>query len=105
QQQQQQEEHGQPLKSKPSPGHLNQLSVQTRVLKVLEPAVSEQRGSLISSPTSSPNTTALTPTKQTWRMRVAAMVGREEGALVYDVDCRPPKSTELYDPYASDRRK
>ncbi|KAI8603508.1 hypothetical protein EDD21DRAFT_368886 [Dissophora ornata] len=42
--------------------------------------------------------------QQSWRMRVAAMSGRggEEGLqVVYDVDRRPPKSTELYDPYAT----
>ncbi|KAG0249351.1 hypothetical protein BG011_009391 [Mortierella polycephala] len=39
-----------------------------------------------------------------WRMRVAAMAGREEGEglqqVIHNVERRPPKSTELYDPYA-----
>jgi hypothetical protein len=41
---------------------------------------------------------------QTWRQqRVPMTSGRDDKSsqVVHDVDRRPPKSTELYDPYAS----
>ncbi|KAG0221956.1 hypothetical protein BGX31_009437, partial [Mortierella sp. GBA43] len=37
---------------------------------------------------------------QTWRQRAAGRGDDKAAQIVYNVDRRPPKSTELYDPYA-----